>query len=275
MTSPVDLCNLALDRISARSSITGINPPSPPNNLAAQVASRNYQTQVDAVFRAANWNSARKQAPLTLLKARFGTPENPSGALPQPPFPWLYEYAWPNDCLKFRFVIPTPNLPTTTQPPLTTGSGYGYFPRANTSMPFVPAIDTDANNNQVKVVLTNAARAQGVYTARIDDVDLWDAQLQNAVIGALAAWFCPPITGDDKKTAMQIQVAVGLLNAARMADGNEGISNVDIIPDWMNIRSTGSSFWGAEGGPFMSGYYNSGAIGGGYDSWGAPNGLFY
>lgn len=275
MTSPVDLCNSALDQIAARSQITSINPPSPTNNLAAQVASRTYQPQVDAVFRAANWNSARNQAMLTLLKARSGTPENPSGAMPQPPFPWLYEYAIPLDCLKFRFVIPTPNLPTTTQPALTTNSGYGFFPRANTAMPFVPAIDTDANGNQIRVLLTNACRAQGVYTARISNVDLWDAQLQNAVIGALAAWFCPPITGDDKKTAMRIQIAVALLNEARKADGNEGITSQDVYPDWINVRSLASSFWSAEGGPFMSGYYNSGAVGGGWDSWTGPDGLSY
>ena len=151
----VSLCNAALNQCAARTQITGLSPPSPPNNLAAQVASQNYQSQVDAVFRAANWNSARRQIPLTLLKARQGTPENPNGTLPQPPFPWLYEYAWPNDCLKVRFVIPTPNLPTSTTAPLTTNSGAGYGPRANTTMPFVPAVDTDTNNNQIKVLMIN------------------------------------------------------------------------------------------------------------------------
>src|ERR1700729_3473365 len=108
--NPVDLCNLALDQIAARTSITGLNPPSPPNNLAAQVAARTYQLQADAGFRSAHWNSARKQAKLSLLRAAIGTPENPSGALPTPPIPWRYEYAYPDDCLKVRFVIPSPQV---------------------------------------------------------------------------------------------------------------------------------------------------------------------
>ena len=84
---PVDLCNIALGQIAARTQITGLNPPSPPNNLAAQAAASLYQLQADAVFRSAHWNSARKQGVLTLLKAGIGTPENPSGALPAPPIP--------------------------------------------------------------------------------------------------------------------------------------------------------------------------------------------
>src|SRR5258705_48294 len=100
MTSPVDLCNLALDQISARASITGINPAALANTVAAQVASRTYQLQADAIFGGAHWNSARKQGDLTLLKAARGTPETPDGSLPQPPIPWRYEYAYPDDCLK-------------------------------------------------------------------------------------------------------------------------------------------------------------------------------
>ena len=264
--TPVDLINLALDQISARAVISGINPPSPPNSLAAQVASRTYQLQADAVFRAAHWNSARKQATLTLLKAQIGTPENPSGALPQPPIPWRYEYAYPSDCLLVRFVIPAPNLPQGAVP-LMTSVGISYTPRIQTSLPFVPAIDTDLNGNQVKVILTQSCQAQAVYTARILNVDLWDSSLQNAVIGALGAWFCSPLNGDDKKKMMAINIASSLIMAARLSDGNEGITSTDNIPDWMQVRDTGSS-WGGfaiPGGGWM----------GAWSSWSGPDGISY
>lgn len=266
MTSPVDLCNLALDQITARTSITGISPASPPNNTAAQVASRTYQIQTDAVFRAAHWNSARRQGDLTLLKAARGTPENPDGSLPVPPIPWRYEYAYPNDCLKMRFVIPQPDLPAGSAPVMT-NVGINYQPLVSTALPFVPAIDTDAAGNQIKVILTNACRSQGVYTARIANVDLWDVSLQNAVIGALAAWFAGPVTGDDAKKKLAIQIAVGLLTSARISDGNEGITSMDHVPDWMQIRDTGSGLWGIglQGGGWMAGW----------DAWGGPDGVSY
>lgn len=277
MTAAVDLLNMALSQISARTQITGINPPSPPNNLAAQTASLIYQTQVNAVFRAAHWNSARLQNPLTLLKAAVGTPENPSGynsngqLLPTPPVPFRYQYAWPDDCLLMRFVIPRPNLPIPGQAPIMTNVGIANQPIVNTSVPFVVAIDKDQDGNQIKVINSDAQKAQGVYTGRIDNVDLWDASLQNAVIGTLAAWLCMPITGDKSLMQMRVQIAVGLVTAARISDGNEAITTMDVIPDWMQVRNAGSGWggfgagngWG--GGPFI----------GGWDSLGMPDGVSY
>lgn len=272
MADAVSLCNIALGQIGSRTQIVSLNPPAPANNLAAITAAQIYQTQVDAIFRAANWNCARVEGPLTLLKAVPGTPQNPSGILPTPPVPFLYEYLEPPDAVKIRFVIPQCSPATAVTTPLMSGTGVTNPPRAITRMPFVPAIDKDSNGNQVKVILTNAPNALCVYTGRINNVDLWDPHLQNAVIGALAAWFCPPIMGDDKKTAMKVQMAVGFLNAARMSDGNEGVSNQDVIPDWMSVRDTGSSWGGLEGGPYMNGWINAGV---GYDMWSGPDGAFY
>lgn len=266
MTSPVDLCNLALDQISARTSITSLSPPAPANNIAAAACARLYQLQADAVFRSAHWNSARKQGALTLLKAAIGTPENPAGSLPQPPIPWRYEYGYPDDCLKVRFVIPAPSLPATTTA-LMTNVGINYQPIVCTGMPFVPAIDTDANGNQVRVILTNAPMAQAVYTARIANVDLWDPMLQNAVIGALASWLVSPVAGSDEKKKLAIAMASGLIQQARISDGNEGITTTDHEPDWMAARNTGSGFWGwsVSGGGFIAGW----------DSWTGGDGASY
>lgn len=259
----VGLCNIALGQIAARTQITSLDPPSPANNLAAMAAASLYQLQTDAVFRAAHWNSARKQAPLTLLKAAVGTPENPAGLLPTPPIPWLYEYGYPDDCLKVRFVIPSPQLPASTSP-LMTNVGVTTQPIVQTGLPFVPAIDTDQNNNQVRVILTNACMAQAVYTARIDNVDLWDPMLQNAVIGALGAWLCSPVNGSDDRKKMAIAMAAGLIQQARISDGNEGITTTDHIPDWMQARTSG--FWG---------FSVNGGFCAGWDSWGGSDGVSY
>lgn len=266
MTSPVDLCNAALDQISAKTSISGIDPASPPSNVAAQVAARTYQRQVDAIFRAAHWNSARKQKTLTLLKAAIGTPENPSGALPQPPIPWRYAYAYPDDCLKVRFVIPNPNMAPGGSSPIMTNVGVSNIPWVNTSLPFQPAIDENDQGNQIKVVLTNARLAQAVYSARIANCDLWDPALQNAVIGALGAWFAAPITGSLDRQKMMIGLASALVKEARASDGNEGITQMDHVPDWMQVRDSGGGFgWGVPGGGYMSGW----------DAWGGPDGVSY
>lgn len=268
MADPVSLCNMACGQINARAtSITGLSPPTPVNSLAAQIMAELYQQQTDAVFRAAHWNSARKQAQLSLLKAAVGTPENPAGLLAQPPIPWRYEYGYPSDCLKVRFVMPNPNQPIPGQAPLMTNVGVTNIPLVNTGLPFVPAIDEDANGNQIKVILTNARMAQGVYTARIANVDLWDPSLQNAVVGALAAWAATPLSGSMDRMKLAVMMASSLIKAARDSDGNEGITSADYIPDWMQVRNAGSgSFgWNVPNGGFIASW----------DSWGGPDGVSY
>ncbi len=264
---------MAFDAIGSQVTIQGINPPAPPGSLAAQVASRNYQIQTDAIFRTANWGSARKQAPLTLLKAALGTPENPDGSLPQPPYPWLYEYAYPADCLKVRFLLPTPTTPSTEAPPMS-NSGIGYPPLANPRIPFTKAVDNDASGNEIAVILSNARVAQAIYTKRIANPDLWDIQLQTAVIAALAAYFVNPINRNVLLMSERTKIAAGLLVQARIADGNEGMSSVDHYPDFMQVRNVGGGIWSGTGlGQSVGGGWL--AATGEYDSWCGPDGVFY
>jgi hypothetical protein len=253
MTAPVDIVNLAADQIGARASCQGINPPVPPDSLLAQVASRNYQIQVDATCRAAHWNCLRFQATLTLLKAALGTPENPSGSLPQPPYPWRYEYALPPDCLKARFVMPSPVAPQTMVPIMGGIASWPYLP-GDPTMPFTPAIDTDQDGVQINVLLSNAPKALLVYTARINNPDLWDAGLRNSVIAVLAAWFVNPINNKQGMLQERVAIAQGMITNARVSDGNENILSVDHVPDFVEVRRFGGpTMWlyGATG-PFIA-----------------------
>ena len=267
--NPVDVCNMALDQIGAAGqTIQGLSPPVPAASLAAQVATRNYQTQLDALFRAAHWNAARFQTPngLTLLKAAAGTPENPSGSLPVPPLPFQYEYALPVDCLKVRFVIPTPT-PQSGGAPFLTNQGLTTPPLINTSLPFVVALDLNANGEQIKVILTNAEQAQAVYTARVPNPDTWDPQLLNAAVATLAAWFVNPLLRNSELVKERVQVAMALVTQARVSDGNEAIATTDHIPDWFEVRGAGGGFWwqGRGGAGYMAGW----------DSMTMPNGLTF
>ena len=270
MTAPVDLCNMALDQIGAAGQqISGISPPLPPSSLAAQVATRTYQTQISALFRSAHWNSARAQTKLTLLKAAWGTPENPAGTNPQPPTPFQYEYALPNDCLKVRFCFPNP-LPQNAAAPIMTNTGVQAPPVINTAVPFVVASDFDTQGNRIRVILTNACQAQCVYTARIDNPDNWDSLLQNAAIATLAAWFVNPLLRNSELLKERVQIAVGLIEQARISDGDEGIMSVDHFPDWIQVRGIGGWAWGSRGLGESAGNYFAG-----WDAISMPNGLSY
>lgn len=236
MVSPVDVANLALDGIGARFSITSIDPPGPPNNPNAVVVARQYQLRIDALHRAAHWNFARKQVALNVLKAAQGTPENPAGTtLPIPPYPWQYEYSYPADCLAARFLIPDPPLTGTTNV-LAGGTVQTptWFPPIG--FKFVVAVDTDKNGNQIKVILSDLEYAQLVYTARIQNPDLWDPQFVSAAAATLGAWLVNPLARNAQVLKEQIQIATNIITSARISDGNEGVTSVDHLPDWMSVR---------------------------------------
>lgn len=245
MTSPVDVANMALDAIGARYSITSLSPPLPAPN--AVMVARHYQPKIDALHRAAHWNFARNQVPLTLLRAATGTPENPSGtSLPLPPTPWQYEYAYPSDCLLARHLVANPQNATGSSLPVLGGGAtttplYPFAP----AYKFVVGVDTDSNGNQIKVILTDLEFAQLVYTARILNPDLWDSQFLLAASAFLGSWLINPTSGDGEMLKSMIAVTSSIVTQARVSDGNEGQSSTDHIPDFMAVRGVTGAWYGA------------------------------
>lgn len=245
--TPVDICNYALDQIGARASVTSISPSD--GTQAGDTCARHYQPRMDSLFRSALWNCARFQTPngLTLLKARKGTPENPDGSVTSdPPFPWMYEYQWPSSpyALRARYIVPMVQSGSTTSVPLMTGPNV-ILPAAGSSkspIPFLVSSDIDANGNQIRVILTNQPQAQLVYTARVTDPTLWDAELVDAASMYLATWLVTPIQGNLQQAARCQQLVKELVVAARVGDGNEGPNIVDMTPDWIAARARGSGF---------------------------------
>lgn len=243
--SPVDICNWALDQIGARASVTSINPGD--GTLAGNTCSSNYQPRMDALFRGALWNCARFQTPagLTLMKARAGTPENPNGTVtPNPPFPWMYEYAWPSEpyCLRARYIIPMIQTGTGLSVPLTTGPTT-ILPAYGSNQPPVPFLvgnDVDDKGRVVKVILTNQPDAYLVYTMRVEDPTLWDPELIDAASMYLASWIVTPIQGNLQMAARCEAAVKQLVINARVGDGNEAPNMVDLTPDWIMARVRGS-----------------------------------
>lgn len=265
MTMTVDIGNQALDLCRARATVTSIFPSD--GTLAGDVLARQFWPRIDALFRSAQWNCARFQTQLTLLRAMQGTDENTDGSkYGNPPSPWLYEYAMPTGSafsvtvpanvsggtqtvnvpaaplfLRGRFIVPT-QVSTSGTVPIMTGGGL-LPPVALGAMPPVPFLigsDLDAASptpNQMKVLLTNAQQATLCYTARVTDPSLWDAGFTQAAVATLAAWIEQPLTGSNQLTQMLVQIAQGFIQEARVSDGDEGTTMVDNVPDWMSARS--------------------------------------
>lgn len=235
MADVVSLCNLALLSIGSRSQISSLTE----NNTESNACSTLFSFVYEHLARTAKWNCLRKQATLSLLKAAQGTPENPSGtSMPLPPTPWLYSYVHPSDCLAVRFI--SPSLPSTTsnsnlsfttfnnQAPITMPTGG--------AIPFVVAYDTDTSNNPIQVILTNQDVAQVVYTVNQPNPIIWDSMFQSAFVASLAAYLVPALSLNMPLMNLSIQKAEKLIEQARVADGDEGVTTQNREASWITAR---------------------------------------
>lgn len=220
-TSDVAICNLALSAVGSRSSIAALSEGS----VEANSCGLHYTPALEAVLQAAHWNFARKQGTAALLKDGTvvgGTP---------PPAPWLYEYAYPADCLQIRYVLPQ----------LASAQGVvpGTVPTqavATAPVYFILSSDTDAGGNDTNVILTNQPQAILVYTKRITNPNLFDAVFVDAFAYYLASRICFNLTGDKQIARDIFKIADALSRQARASNGNEGITVIDSVPDWIRVR---------------------------------------
>lgn len=221
MTDQVTLCNLALDAMGSRSSISSLQEPS----AEARALSRHYAAALDTMLTAAHWNFARTQVTLTLLNDASLSP-------PQPvPAPWLYEYQYPADCVQLRYLMPTwSNFPASVP-------GASNFPwLIGPPVRFIVSNDRDSGGNDIAVILSNQSQAVGVYTKRITNPSLFSADFVQAFAHYLGWKISIPLSGDKALAKMCFDTADRLSREAQKSNGNEGLTVLDQTPDWMRVR---------------------------------------
>jgi hypothetical protein len=244
MATEVSICNRALQAISTRSQIASLSEDS----VEARNCNLIYADTRDEVLQMAYWNFAQKTAYLALLKSAPGTPSNPAATSNQwstiyPAPPWLYEYAYPIDCIQMsRVVQQIQNYYVGT--PYTTGGANTYPYAVGPGSPFKVATDANAQGQQQNVILTNQYQAIGVYTMRITSVGLFSAQFVEALVQALAAKLALALSGQVPLANLKFAQANAIITQARASDGNEGLTVIDNMPDWITIREDVGNMWG-------------------------------
>ena len=264
MNLPADVSNQALDAIGLDFTIGDLQEGTKP----AQVLLRAYGQCLRQLHRAVHWGFARKQTPMLLLADATGqTPNTPTQVIA----PWTYEYAYPNDCMKARFVpwspigvtaaIPSGNI-TAPNPsaPLVGGLGNPVAGAALRPARWLEATDPNypasagaltwevqgVSPQGRSVILTNVKNASIVYTALMNYPSNWDAQFRAAFVAYLASEIALPLWSwkNNPKMGMamrgdNMKIAAAKIMAARVTDGNEGWHNSDVTPDWMRFRNVG------------------------------------
>lgn len=249
MADQVSIANRALLAVGARTQVSSVTPSdgSEEGNAIGVL----WTPTFEMLARTAPWNCLRKQATLSLLAAALGTPENPTGnSLPLPPLPWTYMYAYPSDCLMFRFV--NPSFPGNS------GSNIPMMPNLNAAPTWLPtsgqipfqisSANDPVTGTPIIVILTNQEQAQGVYTFNNPNPATWDSLFQQAMAQSLGAFLVPALSLSLPLMDRAIKSADGAIAHARTMDGNEGVTTMDHQPDWIQARFGGSGWgpgWGA------------------------------
>jgi hypothetical protein len=270
MADQVSIANRALLAVGARAQVSSVTPSD--GSEEGDAIAVLWAPTFEMLARTAPWNCLRKQATLSLLAAAQGTPENPDGTvMPLPPTPWLYMYAYPSDCLMFRFVSPSfPNGNGSNIPMMTNvNSAPTWLPTGGQVVFQISSNPDPITGAPVLVVLTNQDQAQAVYTANQSNPATWDSLFQQAMVNSLGAFLVPALSLSLPLMDRVVKGAESAIAHARTMDGNEGVTTMDHDPDWMQARLGGQGWGGGFGfnasfgwGEMVwPGFYNGGSYG--------------
>lgn len=235
MTEPLDIVNMALSEIGSQTVEDVLNDTSPAGVQSALYYARMRQQ----VLRTAPWGFARR----TVTLEEIGTLEAGTS-----PYPWLFKYTYPTDCQKFRYILPPPTPPGVGDVPDVSDGLALPWCGPSREWRFLVGYEAAVDEEPAyRFLISNVQDALGVYTADVEDPDVWDSLFTNALVMALASKFVMPLTGNANMKANYVALANEAIAQARVVDGNEAIPTTDHITDWIAIRGIppmGPSFGG-------------------------------
>lgn len=251
MTTEVDIVNMALSEIGAQTLITSLADDTP----AGQQATLYYARMRQKLLRTAPWGFARKTIELTELGTLAADP-------PTSPYPWLFKYDYPDDCMKFNYVLPPPFPVAGDDAPDVSSGLIVPWCAPDRAWRFLVASDADVDNLQFRVLLSNVQAALGVYIVDVVNPDAWEPLFTDALVMLLAYKFVIPLSGNVAMKETYYKLTEAAILQARAQDGNESVTTADPITDWIAVRGTPAPSY-TLGGAGVSGLGN---WWGGYDT---------
>ena len=108
VTSPADVLNISLRNIGYALRVGSLLDGSKAASAALDV----YAQTRDDMLRDGEWAFCERNIAATTLKSApaGGYFDTPWSAATHPPWPWLYSYTYPTDCLKVRMIKPQPGF---------------------------------------------------------------------------------------------------------------------------------------------------------------------
>ena len=209
MSTPVDICNLALARLGDEANVQSISPPD--GSTQAALCAQFYPIARDTLLSMRQWTFATVRAQLALL---VGDTYHS---------PWAYAYALPNQCLAVLKILEMDAPDDVAMSGSVTGQPYRV---------------ESLGDGQV-VVLTNVADAAAVYTRRVEDTAKFSPLFVDAMSWLLVSYLAGPIIkGDAGRTASRATTEAfqQVLGTASMRDAAQQYVPANVSASWISAR---------------------------------------
>ncbi|KKN29916.1 hypothetical protein LCGC14_0839150 [marine sediment metagenome] len=203
--SPVDIANMALSHVGAKSAIESLDE----KTAEATQARIWYDYSRRVVLEAHNWHFARKRVTLALHGDTISeTSTDPMAGV------WGFRYQYPPDCLVAR-KIQNPNAPP------------------DDAVPFTVEGSLDGKE---KTILTSMEDAVLVYTWNLENTDMFSSLFVLAMSHLLAHHVAYSLTGSRRIKVDELKIFQGLVPLATGVDANEGVDPPPRDTDWIRAR---------------------------------------
>lgn len=209
MSAIIDICNLALSRVGA-ARIQSLSD----NTKAARECTTIYPFARDAVLRSYDWAFARKRLDLALLTETY------TG------FDFAYQY--PVDCICLRKITDVNGMITSikwdwnTQKYVSSGK-----------VKYEIGVAANLNSN---FILTSTELAEGVYTARVVNANLYDSLFIEALAWKLASDLAMPLLNKPDTQQAFLRNFIYAVTQAQVVSGNEEEIKVEDSCDLLKSR---------------------------------------
>lgn len=215
MTSEVEICNLALSHIRARS-INSLTETS----LEAQQCKLKYEPLRDFLLRDAPWNFAQRIEPLALTTKEV--------------FNWVYVYQYPSSCLHVNRLILNYEEFTAND---------GAYRARHIEDIYTPDLGRQVKYRKMNVdgslvIVANEPDLRIDYRSRVTNPNLFDPTFILALSHLLAAELAMAITGGDtgrKLRSDELQIYQSYIDAAVASDLNESYDE-SVDSEFITIR---------------------------------------
>jgi len=209
MASEVQICNLALSHVGGYR-IQSLSE----STKEARECNLLYPYARDAALADHDWGFARKRLTLALLSVTY------TG--------WDYAYQYPIDCLRFRKILDVTGAYTGTTY-VSEDESYKQVGKVK----FEIASNSDLNS---KVILTDKKDAEGVYTAKVTDTNMFDLLFVDALSWRLAADLSQPLKGKPQLQQALMKQYLALIGQAKAKDANESEEKPNNVNEILRAR---------------------------------------